>query len=86
MGLGSTARKLQALSDTAEELYRKLGEILDRVHAIEESIEDSSDRLAAMETQLARQEALLEALARDHDIDPDAIDLPSADEADESEE
>ena len=70
MGLGSTARKIQALTDTAEELYRKLGEILDRVHAIEESIETSGDRLTEIEARLARQDALLEAIARDAGIDP----------------
>lgn len=76
MGLGSTARKLQALSDTAEELYRKLGEVLERVREIEASIEGTDERLAAIETRLDRQEALLGAIAEASGVDPAAVDRP----------
>ena len=80
MGLGSTARKIQALTETAEELYRKIGEVLERVRAIETSIEDSSARLTSMEDRLDRQEALLEAIARVHDIDVDGLAATELDE------
>lgn len=80
MGLGSTARKIQALTETAEELYRKIGEVLERVRAIETSIEDSSARLTSMEERLDRQEALLEAIARVHDIDVDGLAATELDE------
>lgn len=86
MGLGSTARKLQTLSDTAEELYHKLGEILERVQGIEESIEDSRERVTAVEARLDRQEALLEAVAREHDIDVEAVAPAVETEDDELEE
>lgn len=87
MGLGSTARKIQKLSDTAEELYKKLGEILERIRGIEESIEDSRERVAAVEARLERQEALIEAIAREHDLDPAEVAPPMAElEADEADE
>lgn len=84
MGLGSTARRLQNLTDTAEELYKKLGEILERIRQIEGSIEESSDRLESIEARLDRQEALLEALAEAEGIDPSSIEVP--DDEDDLEE
>lgn len=83
MGLGSTARRLQNLTDTAEELYKKLGEILERIRQIEGSIEESSDRLESIEARLDRQEALLEALAEAEGIDPSSIELPDEDDLEE---
>lgn len=86
MGLGSTARKLQMLSDTAEELYKKIGQILERIQQIETSIEDSSDRLDDIERRLARQEALLEALAEANDVDVSAIEMPEVAEDEPAED
>lgn len=83
MGLGSTARRLQNLTDTAEELYKKLGEILERIRQIEGSIEESSDRLESIEARLDRQEALLEALAEAEGIYPSSIELPDEDDLEE---
>lgn len=76
MGLGSTARKIQKLSDTAEELYHKLGEILERIREIEHSIEDSSDRLRTIEHRLDQQAVLIEAIAEANDIDPEELEFP----------
>ena len=86
MGLGSTARKIQTLSDRAEELYRKIGEVLERIQGIAETIEDTHDRLDDIDRRLARQEALLEAVAEANDIDPASIEVEVADDADEADE
>ncbi len=73
MGLGSTARKLQGLTDTAEELYAKISEVLDRVRGIESSIEHTDERVEELNDRLDRQAAILEAIAEDHDIDIEAV-------------
>lgn len=75
MGLGSTARRLQQLGDTAEELYGKLSEVLDRVRGIEGSIEETNEHVTAIETRLDRQERLLEALAEANGLDPTEYEL-----------
>lgn len=74
------------LSDTAEELYKKIGQILERIQQIETSIEDSSDRLDDIERRLARQEALLEALAEANDVDVSAIEMPEVAEDEPAED
>lgn len=68
MGLGSTARRVQQLTDTAEELYGKISEVLDRVREIESSIEETNERVTEIEARLDRQERLLEALADDRGV------------------
>lgn len=80
MGLGSTARKLQGLTDTAEDLYRKLTEVLERVRDIESSIEETNDRVDGIDRRLADQRALLEAIAEANGVDPATV--PEADPAD----
>lgn len=88
MGLGSTARKLQGLTDTAEELYSKLSEVLERVRDIEESIETTNTRVTEMNDRLDRQDAVLDAVADELGIDVEAIeaDLDALAEADEDAE
>ncbi|MFW6448795.1 MAG: DUF5798 family protein [Halobacteriota archaeon] len=69
MGLGSTAKRIQTLTETAEELYGKLSEVLDRVRGIERSIEETNERVTAIEARLERQERLLTALAEANGVD-----------------
>ncbi|MFP4589983.1 MAG: DUF5798 family protein [Halobacteriales archaeon] len=73
MGLGSTAKRVQRLSEVAEELYGKLSEVLDRVRDIEGAIEETNDRVTAIEARLDRQERLLEALAEANGVDVEAV-------------
>lgn len=93
MGLGSTARRLQGLTDTAEELYHKITEVLERVRDIETAIDRTSEQVDEMEYRLEQQHALVRAIAEEHDLDIDAIldeveppDGPDAEEAVEDEE
>lgn len=83
MGLGSTARKIQTLTDTAEELYHKLQEVLERVRGIQTSIEDSAEQLDSIDARLDRQEALIEAIAEANGIDTAEFEVAEAESADE---
>ncbi|MEF8979257.1 MAG: DUF5798 family protein [Haloarculaceae archaeon] len=80
MGLGGTAKKLQKVMDAAEQLYSKMNEIIGELKALQGEVEDTSEQVDRIECDLARQHALLEALADEQGIDVaqviEAADLP----------
>ncbi|WP_227373654.1 DUF5798 family protein [Haladaptatus halobius] len=69
MGLGSTAKKIQKVADTAEKLYAKLNELREQVIAIRDTLETTNERVERLETESAKQRALVEALAEERGID-----------------
>ena len=71
MGLGSTAKKIQKVADTAEKLYGKLNELREQVAEMRETVEATSARVERLEAESAKQQALVEALARERGIDVD---------------
>ena len=73
MGLGSTAKKLQTLADTAEKLYERLNDLRDRVVALEDRTAEARDRVDAVADEQARQRALVEALAEEQGVDVEAV-------------
>ena len=85
MGLGSTAKKLQTLADTAEKLYKKLNELREQVVAMRDSLDATNERVERLEAENAKQQALLEALAREEGIDVDEVLADAADAETESE-
>ncbi|MFC4543790.1 DUF5798 family protein [Halosolutus amylolyticus] len=84
MGLGSTAKKIQALSDRAEAMYRQVQELQQRITNLEEEVDDTHDTVSRMDHQLTEQRALLLAIADEHGLDGEEILAQAAiDEADE---
>jgi len=73
MGLGSTAKKLQALADTAEKLYQRVAELREEVDATRETVTDTNERVRRLETEFAEQRALLDAVAGELDIDIEEV-------------
>jgi len=69
MGLGSTAKKLQTLGDTAEKMYNRVGELKEQLQDLRETVETTGDQVDHLEHRVERQEALLEAIATEHDVD-----------------
>ncbi|MFB6117595.1 DUF5798 family protein [Halosegnis sp.] len=87
VGLGTTAKKLQTLADTAERLFERLNDLRSRVEEMHERIDETHDRVAALERENAEQRALLEALAEERDIDIEAVLTEAAiDDAENSDE
>lgn len=93
MGLGSTAKKLQSLADTAEDLYARLNDVRTEVADLRTALEETSEQVDRLEREAAAQRALLEALADEQGVDveatlsdadvgepDDAADAPPADE------
>jgi len=73
MGLGSTAKKIQSVADRAEQLYKQLSDVRERVMKLEETTTETGDRVERMETELEKQRAVLDALAADRGIDVDQV-------------
>ncbi|MFB6103804.1 MAG: DUF5798 family protein [Halobacteriaceae archaeon] len=73
MGLGSTAKKLQTLVDTAEELYNRVNDLRDRVVRMESTVDETNQRVGDLEADVREVRALVEAVAEDQGVDVDAV-------------
>lgn len=87
MGLGGTAKKLQKVMDAAEQLYSKMNEIIGELKNLQAEVENTSEQVDRIERDIARQRAVLEALADERGIDVAQViedaDLPEAGEGSE---
>src|SRR6056297_252381 len=73
MGLGSTAKKIQTVADTAEKMYRRLNALRKEVDSTKETVEETGDRVATLETEVAEQRVILEAIGEELDVDIDSV-------------
>lgn len=73
MGLGSTAKKLQKVTETAEELYARLNELRDQIREMQQTVGETHDRVDRLEIESAEQRAILEALAEERGIDLESV-------------
>lgn len=84
MGLGNTAKRLQKVANAAEELYAKMNEVIGKLNDLRDEVERTSEQVDRLEHDVARQNALLDAIAEAEGIDVDAVlaeaDLPPAPE------
>ncbi|USZ73079.1 DUF5798 family protein [Natronosalvus halobius] len=73
MGLGSTAKKIQSLSDRAEAMYRQVQELQQRIIHLEEEVDHTHDTVTKLDHNVTEQRALLLAIADEHGIDGEQI-------------
>ncbi|QLG27169.1 hypothetical protein HUG10_06275 [Halorarum halophilum] len=73
MGFGSTAKKIQTVADTAEQLYAKVNEVRQQVEEMRETVTNTEERVERLEGELAEQRALVAALAEEQGIDPESV-------------
>ncbi|WP_332898555.1 DUF5798 family protein [Haladaptatus sp. CMSO5] len=73
MGLGGTAKKLQKVADTAEELYKRLNELRDQILALRQQVESTGAKVESIEADLTEQRVLLEALAEKEGLDVETL-------------
>lgn len=81
MGLGGTAKKLQKVIDAAEQLYSKMNEVIGELRQLQSEVETTSEQVDRIERDLARQRALVEAMADQQGIDVEGV-LASVEPAD----
>lgn len=87
MGLGSTAKKIQGISDKAEQMYKQVQKLQERIIHLEEEVDDTHDTVKSIDHQLTEQRELLLALAEEQEIDGERILAEAAiDEAEEEAE
>lgn len=78
MGLGSTAKKIQAVAERAEQLYEQIIELRQRIVKLEESVDATTDQVDQLEVATEKQTVLLRALAEEQGIDVDQVLADSA--------
>lgn len=69
MGLGSTARTLQRVADMAEDVYSRLNDVREQLKEMRSTVQTTNDRVAELETELAEQRTIVEAIAENAGID-----------------
>ncbi|MFB6160394.1 MAG: DUF5798 family protein [Haloferacaceae archaeon] len=73
MGLGSTAKKLQRVADMAEDVYQRLNDLREQVVEMRETVEETERRTDRLESEIAEQRELIDALAADAGLDADEV-------------
>jgi len=73
MGLGGTAKKLQKVTDMAEDVYTRLNDLRDQIVEMRETTQETSDRVDRLERETAEVRALVEALAEQEGIDVERV-------------
>lgn len=86
MDIGGTAKKIQTATKIAEESYKKMQAMTERMKDLQDDMETTSRQVDEMEYELAEQRALLEAVATEQGLDPGTIladaDLPEPPQTD----
>ncbi|MFB6092929.1 MAG: DUF5798 family protein [Haloquadratum sp.] len=73
MGLGGTAKKLQKVTDMAEDVYTRLNDLRDQIVEMRETAQATSDRVERLEAETAEMRAILDALAEEEGIDVETV-------------
>jgi len=71
MGLVTTAKKLQTVTEMAEKLYTKVDELRTQVSEVKTHVEATSQRVERVERELDEQRAVLDAIAQEQGVDVD---------------
>ena len=69
MGFGSTAKKLQKVTEVADKLQDRFERLREQVNDLSGTVEDTHDRVEGMEAELTEQRELLEAIAESEGVD-----------------
>jgi DNA anti-recombination protein RmuC len=86
MDIGGTAKKVQKATQIAEQTYKKMQALTERMKDLQEDMETTSGQVDEMEYELAEQRALLEAIATEQGLDVSEVladaDLPEPPQTD----
>lgn len=73
MPFGDTAKSIQKVATTAENVYERINEVGDRLIETQETVAETRTQVERLEAELAEQRAILDALAESEGLDLDAI-------------
>jgi predicted transcriptional regulator len=88
MPFGDTAKKVQRVTNLAEELYEKTNQVVAQLQDVRERLESTTEKVDSMERELETQRAIIEALAEQQGVDVESVvaeHTESAEEADDGE-
>lgn len=71
--IAGTKQKVQRMVKVAEETYKKINEVIEKVETLQKDLATTSEQVDHMETELAEQRALLEALVHEQGVDVEAV-------------
>jgi hypothetical protein len=73
MGLGTTAKKLQKVTEMAENVYQRLNELRAQISEMRETTGETQATVDRLETETAEIRAIVEAIADQEDIDTETV-------------
>lgn len=73
MALTDTAKRVQKIVEVAEELYERVVELREHVIEIRKKLNTTADTVDGLDRDVAENRALIEAIAAEQGLDPDAI-------------
>lgn len=73
MGLGGATKKLQKVADMGDELYSRINELREQILEMRETVQDTNQRINALENKVDQQNAILEALAEKEGLNVDEL-------------
>lgn len=73
MGLGSTAKTLQRVADMAEDVYTRLNDVREQLKEMRSTVQTTNERVGQLESEIAEQRAIIEALAEQQGVDVDSV-------------
>ncbi|WP_248897092.1 DUF5798 family protein [Haloplanus halobius] len=73
MGFGSTAKKLQQVTDMAEDVYTRLNKLREQVDETRDAVDETRKRVDDIDRELAEQRAILDAIATEQGIDVETL-------------
>jgi uncharacterized coiled-coil DUF342 family protein len=73
MDITGTKNKIQRAIKVAEETYKKINEVIEKIEELQRDLKTTSNQVDHIEVELAEQRALIEALAEKQDLDVEAI-------------
>lgn len=69
MDIAGTKKKIQRATKVAEESYKKMNEMMEKIQRLQEDLETTNQQVDHIEYELAEQRVLLEALAQQQGLD-----------------
>lgn len=73
MPFGDTAKKLQKVTNRAEDTYKKVNELVRQLQELRERAQETTEQVEDIQHELDEQRAIVEALAREQGLDVDEI-------------
>ncbi|MEF8822202.1 MAG: DUF5798 family protein [Halovenus sp.] len=73
MDITGTKNKIQRVIKVAEESYKKINEVIEKIEKLQTDLATTSDQVDHIEMELAEQRALIERLAEEQGLDIEAI-------------